>query len=553
MSPIQYQSGHTVHPLIEAEETYAAIERAIAEAEREVFMAYWSLAPDLDLVTDRADDWEALLEGALQRGIRFNILLADFDPVFTFPMHRDAWRTFWRLSGLARAEGVKAGALQVICSQNPARPNLPERIMGNLAATGEIASIVDRLNDEYAAGNAAPEDILKTVPGMWRHLDIRDGRMVRRWFRPAELLPGSHHEKLCIVDRDVAFVGGLDIGERRFDTLDHDSDFPWHDLACRVEGPAVDLLTAHFIDRWNVELADFHRYLDRLPEHGPAIGFPRDHLHELEDAPRRGGPDMATWQGSGEVAVIASSARNEGPGGPAGDLDIGHLPDGVRDLILRAERFIYIETQFLREPLVADWLIRAAEQHPELEVIILVPRAPEILEPDGDWSIATKHGQWLQYRSIDRLKQALGARFGAYTLVSRQHEEPDDEPEHTALGAKGVYVHAKTIIVDDLHAMVGSANLNGRSFRLDTETAILWTQPDAVRHFRQRLWQLHLGTLLPDSHDPLETPSLPVWNRAAEANARARTEHRPGFAIPFRDEWASLNAVKSRLIRDRYV
>ncbi|HLB21025.1 MAG TPA: hypothetical protein VK605_02880, partial [Solirubrobacteraceae bacterium] len=54
-----------------------------------------------------------------------------------------------------------------------------------------------------------------------------------------------HHEKLVIVDDEVAFVGGIDItslGGDRYDDSDHEmrSRLGWHDAASRVTGPAVD-------------------------------------------------------------------------------------------------------------------------------------------------------------------------------------------------------------------------------------------------------------------------------------------------------------------------
>jgi phosphatidylserine/phosphatidylglycerophosphate/cardiolipin synthase-like enzyme len=51
-----------------------------------------------------------------------------------------------------------------------------------------------------------------------------------------------HHEKLVIVDGEVAFVGGIDLtslGGDRFDTSDHPirGRLGWHDASSRVRGP----------------------------------------------------------------------------------------------------------------------------------------------------------------------------------------------------------------------------------------------------------------------------------------------------------------------------
>jgi len=71
-----------------------------------------------------------------------------------------------------------------------------------------------------------------------------------------------------------------------------------------------------------------------------------------------------------------------------------------------------------------------------------------------------------------------------------------------------VYVHAKLMIVDDDHVILGSANLNERSQRgtRDTEIAIQGFQPayrgaaarGRIHHFRSSLWAEHTGLSMPE-------------------------------------------------------
>ena len=81
---------------------------------------------------------------------------------------------------------------------------------------------------------------------------------------------GSHHQKIVVVrdgrepERDVAFVGGIDIAHGRGDSDDHIGDVqranlseenygprpPWHDCQVRVLGPAVDDIAYTFRERW---------------------------------------------------------------------------------------------------------------------------------------------------------------------------------------------------------------------------------------------------------------------------------------------------------------
>ena len=53
-----------------------------------------------------------------------------------------------------------------------------------------------------------------------------------------------HHEKLVVIDDEVAFVGGIDLtdlGGDRYDTPEHPARgrLGWHDVASRLRGPAV--------------------------------------------------------------------------------------------------------------------------------------------------------------------------------------------------------------------------------------------------------------------------------------------------------------------------
>ncbi len=96
-------------------------------------------------------------------------------------------------------------------------------------------------------------------------------------------------------------------------------------------------------------------------------------------------------------------------------------------------------------------------------------------------------------------------------------------------GAPIVYVHAKVSIFDDAAAIVGSANLNGRSLKWDTETAILWRDGPAIAAFRDRLWRTHFAGPAPSA----DSAALTAWRTTAEANLKAAPAARQGFLLPY--------------------
>ena len=80
-----------------------------------------------------------------------------------------------------------------------------------------------------------------------------------------ERLLNCHHEKIMVVDDDLAFVGGLDfstVGASRLDSCDHPPQEPmgWHDATVEIRGPLVVDVAEHLRMRWQ-EVTD-----DRLPQ-----------------------------------------------------------------------------------------------------------------------------------------------------------------------------------------------------------------------------------------------------------------------------------------------
>jgi phosphatidylserine/phosphatidylglycerophosphate/cardiolipin synthase-like enzyme len=115
------------------------------------------------------------------------------------------------------------------------------------------------------------------------------------------------------------------------------------------------------------------------------------------------------------------------------------IPD--RKALGRARALVYVEDQYLWGTLVADALAAALHGSPELRVIIVVPRYP-----DYDGRISGRAARAAQWHAIDRLVAVGGPRVAVY--------DPENE------SGTPVYVHAKAIVIDDVWAMVGSANLN---------------------------------------------------------------------------------------------
>jgi phosphatidylserine/phosphatidylglycerophosphate/cardiolipin synthase-like enzyme len=84
---------------------------------------------------------------------------------------------------------------------------------------------------------------------------LAGGTRIRYGLDARERPMHCHHEKLVIVDAELAFVGGIDLtalqGDR-FDTSDHPprGEHGWHDATALLRGPAVADVASHFALGW---------------------------------------------------------------------------------------------------------------------------------------------------------------------------------------------------------------------------------------------------------------------------------------------------------------
>lgn len=115
-----------------------------------------------------------------------------------------------------------------------------QRIRDALVARAREGVAVRVIFDGFA--NMVVPRAFRAFPPELQVLEFRPLRL-----RPHTLLPRTlfrDHRKLLVVDGDVAFVGGFNIGDRY-------QDGSWRDTHIRLRGPAVAELHNVFADFWN--------------------------------------------------------------------------------------------------------------------------------------------------------------------------------------------------------------------------------------------------------------------------------------------------------------
>ena len=230
---------------------------------------------------------------------------------------------------------------------------------------------------------------------------------------------GNHrnHQKLCVVDGKVAFTGGVNIADEYANLVDAYGQ--WKDSGMRLIGDSVWSLTVMFLQMWTYansrKRKDPENFLDFYV---PAETSP-DALNDSSDA--------------GSYALpISDGPYGKGPNRPAEYLYL--------QMINRARKYIYISTPYLiLDNEMSTALCMAA--YSGVDVRVITPGIPD-----------KKYVYPVTRYYYGRLLKA-GVRVFEY--------EPG-------------FIHAKNIVSDDETALVGTINVDFRSFYLHFEDAV-WT------------------------------------------------------------------------------
>lgn len=275
--------------------------------------------------------------------------------------------------------------------------------------------------------------------------------------------PGaSHHQKIVVIDDSLAFCGGIDMTDRRWDRRGHEDGDPrrigaggkpygpWHDATMALEGPAAAALGALAADRWRCATG---KTLDRV---APAQGLWPEGL----------APDFQNTQ----VAISRTRPEHKG-------LEASHEIERLSlDLIARARRFIYAENQYFASRRIGEAIAERMAEPDGPEIVLVGPE-----RADG----------WLEQKAMDSARARL---WRAIAKVDARRRFRIYHP-FTAAG-EPIYVHAKIMVVDDLLLRVGSSNWNNRSLGLDSEcdVSIERAKADgAMAAIRNGLIAEHLG------------------------------------------------------------
>jgi phosphatidylserine/phosphatidylglycerophosphate/cardiolipin synthase-like enzyme len=332
---------------------------------------------------------------------------------------------------------------------------------------------------------------------------------------------GVHHQKAAFIRTArpveegggaMAFIGGIDQVNNRWDTAAHDGiepdrqSRPWHDAHCRVRGRAVWDVYRNVRQRWNAALQH-----PELSGHDPGwtplppISDVAAHGPFVED------DEHVTLQTGDCTAQIN---RTLAPHLPVYDSFLNALHGDLsirkayRRVIDEARRFLYIEDQYFWDRDISKRIHDALVQKRIEFVLLLMPKDVNEFET-GDLVLYAQ-----------RRRSLLTLLYGVPEIPTGT--DPNTLPENVSDRvvvftiandfAEPVYVHCKTIVADDLWVSISSSNLSRRSMTYDGEIGIMAidrrTRRGAqrlARDYRVELMAAHLG-LVPEERALVEDP-----------------------------------------------
>ena len=249
---------------------------------------------------------------------------------------------------------------------------------------------------------------------------------------------GSHHQKIVVIDDKLAFVGGLDLTNRRWDTCDHKPEEPrrlfeekpyppFHDVMVAVDGEIVADIAKVARSRWLAATGE---------KIAPAPKVASDPWPDI----------MPVHMENARSAVSLTAPPTEAGEG------VKQIERLYLDMIMAARDYIYIENQYFTSEVVGEAL-KARLAEPEGPHIVVVTRL-------------LSHG-WLEEITMSTLRTQLVRELRQNDPHRHFHCFYPDVPglcEGTCLD-----IHSKVMIVDDEWCRIGSSNLSNRSMGMDTE------------------------------------------------------------------------------------
>lgn len=457
------RDGNAVKFMMDGEEAWSTVRTELQKSKKEVLLSTWWWQSDFELVrapVGASDEtrWANTMLGTLEAiPSEKKVLVGEF-------IGQDTLFSLLNTDSKLRAHASAAGDhFEMMSQANETRGRfrfeIPAFSFGDRVKKEDAKALPFVLDGKVASLVPAHDVDLTQVPF------------------GADLPLASYHQKFMVVDQDVAFVGGMNVKAEDWDTSRHEvydvqrmalgafdvtrdlvkgkhrhpDTGPRKDYMLRIEGPAAEDVADVFHERWE--------QLRKIKAKHSEVTTAFDVKHDI--APRANGMQVQV------TATLPTPFKEHA------------IAETWFNAVNNAEKFIYIEDQYFRMPMINDAISKRMEEIPGLKLIV-------ITKPVG-----TSVPECLQsYKSGNAFK-----KFGERYLTMQLKAFDNDEKEFADMD-----VHSKMLIVDDIFMSVGSANKNNRGMVYEAEMNVAVVDP-AVGAWRKRIVSNLIGAAANDDVD----------------------------------------------------
>ncbi len=224
------------------------------------------------------------------------------------------------------------------------------------------------------------------------------------------------HRKIMVIDGEIAYTGGFNIADEYINEIERFGY--WKDAGVRVTGDCVNSFTLMFLEMWS--------YINRLTEVETEFIFPKNENIAINDTENK----------KGFVQPFCDSPLESD----------NTCENAYIGMIYRARKYVYFFTPYLiLSSELSNALIVAAKSG--VDVRIVVPYIPD------------KKLIYIQTKA--NFKQLVKAGVKIYKY-------------------KPGFIHSKCCVSDDIAAIVGTCNLDFRSFYWNFEDMVYMYKCEAV-------------------------------------------------------------------------
>lgn len=317
----------------------------------------------------------------------------------------------------------------------------------------------------YAAGRQQSSEIIRF---------FQQNEQIKFHLDSSHPFSASQHQKIVVLDRHIAYCGGIDLTAGRLNSQNHDEDetksngssYPaFHDLMIRVHGDAAAALAQIANSRWEkATKQDLFRRQFHVSKNT------MDHTHfDFQNA----------------QCLISRTMPQYGE-----QIEIREIESLYIKLIHNAKHLIYIENQYFASKIITDAIARSLKKKKGPVIIIL---------------LTPHHEGWFEDRTMGALRNKLINLLYEADI----HKRLGVFFPYVPSASHGFTLHSKILIIDNHFAVVGSANLNNRSMGLDSECNISLIGNDsqsksAIKMLLMRLLSEHLNMSLDEISENLK-------------------------------------------------